>query len=86
MSEILCLEPKPTQEIECLCFDEKPCNIHINDGGTLVCRHGTNEDVVDGIARIICPLEIASERKKWEAFLDQERSEKTVAKKRVIHK
>jgi hypothetical protein len=67
--------PKPVQALECLCFDQKPCDIHINDGGNLVCRHGSNEGVIDGIAKVICPLEIASERKKWSEFLDQERSE-----------
>jgi hypothetical protein len=78
MSQLLCLQPKPTVDIECLCFDEKPCDIHINDGGNLVCRHGSNEGIVDGIAKVICPLEIDSERKKWEAFLDKERSETSV--------
>lgn len=85
MTEMMCLLPKPAQEIECLCFDDKPCNIHINDGGNLVCRHGSNEDVVDGIARVICPLEIASERKKWDAFLNQERSENAVVRKPMRH-
>jgi hypothetical protein len=28
--------------------------------------------MIDGAATVICPLEIASERKKWEQFLDQE--------------
>jgi hypothetical protein len=74
MSE-LCLLQKPAVETECLCFDQKHCDIHVNDGGYLVCRHGSNEGVVDGIARVICPLEIDSERKKWEAFLDQERNQ-----------
>jgi hypothetical protein len=78
MSQLLCLQPKPTVDIECLCFDEKPCDVHINDGGNLVCRHGSNEGIVDGIAKVICPLEIDSERKKWEAFLDKERSETSV--------
>jgi len=68
-------------ETECLCFDQKRCDIHVNDGGYLVCRHGSNEGVVDGIAKVVCPLEIESERKKWEAFLSEERSETTVAKK-----
>ncbi len=84
MTEVLCLQPKPTMEIECLCFDEKPCDIHINDGGNLVCRHGSNEGLVDGIARVICPLEIDSERKKWETFLNKERSEDAAGKKRLI--
>jgi hypothetical protein len=84
MTEVLCLQPKPTMEIECLCFDAKPCDIHINDGGNLVCRHGSNEGVVEGIARVICPLEIDSERKKWEAFLNKERSEDAAGKKRLI--
>lgn len=61
-------------EIECLCFDHQPCDIRINDGGHLVCRHGSNEGVIDGIAKVICPLEIASERLKWEAFIEEEKS------------
>ncbi len=81
MTEMVCLLPKPTMEIECLCFDQKPCDIHIDDGGSMICRHGNNEGIVDGIARIICPLEIESERKKWEEFLDQERSGNGEAKK-----
>jgi len=52
--------------------------VHIDDGGNLVCRHGSNEGMVDGIAKVICPLEIDSERKKWEAFLNKERSENTI--------
>ena len=74
MTEMLCLVSKPTMEIECLCFDQKPCDIRIDDGGNLVCRHGSNEGVVDGVAKVICPLEIDSERKKWEEFLNQERN------------
>jgi hypothetical protein len=58
--------------IECLCFDQKTCDVHIDDGGNLICRHGSNEGVVDGIAKVICPLEIESERKKWEEFLAAE--------------
>ncbi len=81
MSEMLCLLPKPTMAIECLCFDQKTCDIHIDDGGNLVCRHGSNEGVVDGIAQVICPLEIGTERKKWEEFLSKETSEKATAKK-----
>ncbi len=72
MTEILCLLPKPTMAIECLCFDQKTCDVHIDDGGNLICRHGSNEGVVDGIAKVICPLEIESERKKWEEFLAAE--------------
>jgi hypothetical protein len=75
MTEMVCLLPKPTIEIECLCFDHKPCDIRIDDGGHLVCRHGSNEGVIDGVAKVICPLEIASERLKWEAFIQAERSE-----------
>lgn len=86
MTEIVCLTPKPTMDIECLCFDERPCDIHINDGGNLVCRHGSNEDVVDGIAKVICPLEIESERKKWNAFLNQERSGNSAPKNRRSRK
>ncbi|MGD6851860.1 MAG: hypothetical protein ACQCN6_07370 [Candidatus Bathyarchaeia archaeon] len=82
MTEIVCLAPKPTVDIECLCFDQKICDIYINDGGHLVCRHGSNEGVVDGIAKVICPLEIESEREKWENFLNQERSENSAPKKR----
>jgi hypothetical protein len=72
MSQVVCIVKEPPQEIECLCYDNKPCNIHIDDGGNLVCRYGSNEGIVDGIAKVICPLEIESERKKWEAFLKQE--------------
>jgi hypothetical protein len=72
MVEILCLSPKPEEEIECECFDGKACNIHIDDGGNLVCRHGSNEGILDGSAAVTCPLEIESERKKWEEFLKKE--------------
>jgi hypothetical protein len=81
MTETLCLLPKPTMAIECLCFDQKDCDVHIDDGGNLVCRHGSNEGIVDGIAKVICPLEIDSERIKWEDFLEKERNEKANAKK-----
>ena len=64
-----------SEEVECLCFDQKTCDIHIDDGGTMVCRHGNNEALVGNSATIVCPLEIASERKKWEKFLQQEMSE-----------
>ena len=70
--------PKPTVDIQCLCFDQKTCDIHIDEGGNLVCRHGSNEGVVDGTAKVICPLEIDTERKKWEEFLNKERSENTI--------
>jgi hypothetical protein len=76
MSDMVCLLPNSTQEIKCECFDQKDCDIHIDDGGNLVCRYGSNEKVLDGVASVICPLEIASERKKWEAFLKQESNEK----------
>jgi len=66
--------PKPTVDIQCLCFDQKTCDVHIDEGGNLVCRHGSNEGVVDGTAKVICPLEIDTERKKWEEFLNKERS------------
>jgi hypothetical protein len=79
MKEMYCMFPKPKQEIECLCFDRKACDIHIDDGGNLVCRHGSNEGIIDGMATVVCPLEIASERKKWEQFLDQEIGEKVIA-------
>jgi hypothetical protein len=72
MTEMLCLSPKPKKAIECLCFDKEPCDIHIDDGGNLICRHGINENVIDGVAKVICPLEIKSERKKWEDFLSKE--------------
>lgn len=77
MTQLVCLLPKPPMEIKCLCFDQKPCDIQIDDGGNLICRHGSNEGVIDGIAKVICPLEIDSERKKWEAFLNKERNENT---------
>ncbi|NLF89040.1 M20 family metallo-hydrolase [Candidatus Bathyarchaeota archaeon] len=76
MTEMLCLLPKPTMAIECLCFDQKTCDVHIDDGGNLICRYGSNEGVVDGIAKVICPLEIESERKKWEKFLAAETNAK----------
>jgi hypothetical protein len=82
MTEMLCLVPKPTTEIECLCFDQKTCDVHVDDSGTLVCRHGSNEGVVDGIAKIICPLEIDVERKKWVDFLNEEKSGNTIEKRR----
>lgn len=78
MSQMVCMLPKPTVDIQCLCFDQKTCDVHIDEGGNLVCRHGSNEGVVDGIAKVICPLEIDTERKKWEEFLNKERSENTV--------
>ncbi len=78
MTEMLCVVPKPALEIECLCFDQRACDIHIDDGGNLVCRHGSNEGVVDGIAKVICPLEIDVERVKWVEFLNSERSESPV--------
>ena len=78
MTQIVCMLPKPTVDIQCLCFDQKTCDVHIDEGGNLVCRHGSNEGVVDGTAKVICPLEIDTERKKWEEFLNKERSENTV--------
>ena len=63
------------KETECYCFDQKTCDIHIDDGGTMVCRHGDNEAVDGNVATIVCPLEIVSERKKWERFIKQEMSE-----------
>ena len=60
------------EEVKCLCFDQKVCDIHIDDGGNMVCRQGNNEAVVGNNATIICPLEITSERKKWEKFLKHE--------------
>jgi hypothetical protein len=74
MSELICLMPKTPQEIECVCFDRKACDIHIDDGGQLVCRHGSNEGVVDGVVRVICPIEIASEKEKWDKFLAAEKT------------
>lgn len=75
MIDIVCLSPNSTQQIECQCFDQKACDIHIDEGGNLVCRHGSNEGVIKGAAAVICPLEIASERKKWAEFIKQEISE-----------
>jgi hypothetical protein len=72
MTEMVCLLPKSNQEIECECFDQKACDIRIDDGGNLVCRYGKNEGVIDGIAAVTCPLEIANERNKWEEFLKSE--------------
>jgi len=68
------LLPELSPEIECLCFDQKACDIHIDDGGNMVCRHGNNESIVNSVATVSCPLEIDSERKKWAAFLKQETS------------
>ncbi len=79
MSEMFCMLPKPKKEIECLCFDRRVCDIRIDDGGHLVCRHGSAEGVIDGMATVVCPLEIASERKKWEHFLDEEIGEEIPA-------
>jgi len=64
------------EEVKCLCIDQKTCDIHIDDGGNMVCRIGNNEVVVGKEATISCPLEIASERKKWEKFLKQEMNAK----------
>ena len=64
-----------SEETECLCFDQKTCDIHIDDGGNMVCRHGNNEAVVGNIATVVCPLEMASERRKWAKFLKQEMGE-----------
>ena len=75
MSELVCLSHKPLMEIECVCFDQKTCDIKINEGGHLVCRYGSNEGTVGGVAKVICPLEIASEQVKWDLFLSQERGE-----------
>lgn len=72
-------------EVECLCFDGTKCDIHIDEGGRLVCKHGSNEGVVDGMAKVVCPLEIDSERKKWEEFLVKERSESASAEKATEH-
>ncbi len=72
MTQSVCVFKTPALEIECLCYDNKPCDVHIDDGGNLVCRYGSNESLVDGLAKVICPLEIESERKKWGAFLKQE--------------
>ncbi len=72
MSQIMCLYQESAEEVECLCYDNKPCNIHIDDGGNLVCRYGNNEGEINGDAKVICPLEIETERKKWEIFLKQE--------------
>jgi hypothetical protein len=81
MSEMDPLQNSLSCEVECLCFDEKRCDIHIDEGGSLVCRHGSNEGVIEGMAKVICPLEIDSERKKWEEFLNKERSESASSEK-----
>jgi hypothetical protein len=60
MDEIICLLPNPTQEIECECIDGKPFDIHIGDGGNLVCRHGSNVRTFDDATAFTCPLEIES--------------------------
>lgn len=75
-TQILCMEPRPKDEINCMCFDGKICDIHINDGGNLICRHGSNEGIIDGIATVICPLEIEHESKKWGKFLKEEMTNK----------
>jgi peroxiredoxin/cytidylate kinase len=75
MNEIDWLLSETTQTAECLCVDQKKCDIHIDEGGSLVCRHGSNEGLVKNVAVVVCPLEIASERKKWEEFLKQELSQ-----------
>lgn len=71
-NQILCMMPRVKDEIECMCFDGKTCDIRIDDGGNLVCRYGSNEGIVDGVATVICPLEIEQERKKWDKFLHEE--------------
>ena len=81
MSEMVPFQHDLSCDVECLCFDKKICDIHIDEGGSLVCRHGSNEGVVDGMAKVVCPLEINSERKKWEEFLNQEISESASSKK-----
>jgi hypothetical protein len=68
----MCLFKELPEENECLCYDNKPCNIHIDDVGQLICRYGNAEGVVEGLAKVVCPLEIETERKNWEAFLKQE--------------
>jgi hypothetical protein len=75
MINLVCLSPNSALEIECECFDGKTCDIHIDDGGKLVCRHGSNEGLLNGQAAVTCPLEIGSERVKWEEFLKQEMNE-----------
>jgi hypothetical protein len=86
MTETLCILSKPALEIACVCFDQKPCDIRIDDGGQLVCRYGSNEGVIEGVAKVICPLEIASEQIKWDIFLSQEANTKEAAKKSTKHK
>jgi hypothetical protein len=71
-------------EVDCLCFDKKKCDIHIDEGGSLVCRHGSNEGIVEGMAKVVCPLEIDCERKKWEEFLIKERNENVSSEKASI--
>jgi hypothetical protein len=76
-NQVLCMMPGIKDEIECMCFDGETCDIHINDGGNLICRHGSNEGVINGIATVICPLEIDRERKKWDKFLKDEMKPQT---------
>jgi len=71
-NQMLCMMPNFKDEIECLCFDGKTCDIRIDDGGNLICRYGSNEGIIDGVARVVCPLEIDNERKKWDKFLEEE--------------
>jgi hypothetical protein len=72
MTGMVDLSPELSLYMECLCFDQKTCDIHIDDGDNMVCRHGNNESIVNSVATVCCPLEIDSERKKWETFLKQE--------------
>ena len=81
MTEMIPLQHNLSCEVECLCFDKNKCDIHIDEGGSLVCRHGSNEGIVNGLAKVICPLEIDSERKKWEEFLNQERNQSASSEK-----
>lgn len=75
MKETFC-QLTELNDIECVCFDNKPCDIHIDDGGQLVCRYGSNEGVINGKAKVICPLEIERMRVNWKQFLEQESNEK----------
>ncbi len=58
----------------------KPCDVHIDTGKpNLPIRKQRGRSY--GIAKVICPLEIESERKKWEEFLAAETRADLNAKK-----
>ncbi len=45
MSQTMCILTEVADPVEYLCYGSKPSDIHINDGGNLVCRYGKNEGV-----------------------------------------